>query len=71
MIRKYKRNPGKVFIKRREVLCSGEVVDGKCQLCEMFLSRNVPHRPRYDGMFGYILTYADGSTYQTQPGESH
>lgn len=54
-------------VRRLQVKCTGTVVNGKCQRCGVYMTRNVPHNPNFEGQFGWVLHYSDGSTYQTQP----
>lgn len=56
-------------IKQTQVKCNGKSVNGKCECCGVYVSRNVAHNPLWEGQLGYILTYSDGTTRITKPFE--
>jgi hypothetical protein len=52
-------------VKRFEIKCNGNVVDGFCEECGRFLDLQVPHNPNETGSLGYIEQYSNGSFYNT------
>ncbi len=62
-----KKQSQSVPVRRLQVKCTGAVVNGRCQCCGVPMTRNVPHNPGWEGQFGYVLFFRDGSSYQTAP----
>lgn len=54
-----------------QVKCTNLELDegDQCTACRRWLRRRVPHTPNITGSLGWIEYYADGTTYQTKPGE--
>ena len=46
-----------------QVKCLGKTDGERCTGCGVYIKRNVAHLPRLIGSLGYLLHYADGSTF--------